>query len=123
MQDYLERVAAAWEAILRKFLYSSNFELALYLGAVIVTSLAFIVLCIGWLRDKRKKKRHFLLERELHRVQETDDTGNRTEKTLIDAFRIRFPSEDPPEKKTTVEDQTDTPEEEAERRYYEEKRG
>ena len=123
MPDYLARVAAAWEPMLRKFLYSSDFEQALYLGAVIITSLALIALCIGWLRDKRKKKRHFLLERELHRVQETDDTGNRKEKTLIDAFRIRFPPGDSPEKKTTVEGQTDSPDEEAERRYYEEKRG
>jgi len=123
MQDYLARVAAAWEPMLRKVLYSSNFELALYLGAVIVTSLAFIALCIGWLRDKRKKKRHLLVERELHRIQETDDTGNRTEKTVIEAFRLRFPPGDSPEKKTTVEGQTDTPDEEAERRYYEEKRG
>ena len=123
MQDYLERVAAAWEAILRKFLYSSNFELALYLGTVIVTSLAFIVLCISWLQDKRRRERHFELERELHRIQETDDTGNRTEKTVIEAFRLRFPPGDSPEKTTAVEDQTDSPDEEVQRRYYEEKRG
>jgi len=123
MQDYLERVAAALEPMLGKFPSPSNFELAFYIGAVVISSLAFIALCISWMRDKRKKKRHFLLERELHRVQETDDTGNRTEKTVIEAFRIRFPSDDPPEKKTAVEGQTDTPDEEAERRYYEEKRG
>jgi hypothetical protein len=123
MQDYLERVAATLGAVFRKFLFSSDFELALYLAAAIVISIAFLALCIGWLRNKQKKKRHFLLERELHRVQETDDTGNRTEKTVIDAFRIRFPSDNPPQKKTAVEDQTDTTDEEAERRYYEEKRG
>lgn len=123
MQDYLERVAATLGAVFRKFLFSSDFELGLYLAAAIVISIAFLALCIGWMRNKQKKKRHFLLERELHRVQETDDTGNRTEKTVIDAFRIRFPSDDLPQKKTAVEDQTDTTDEEAERRYYEEKRG
>ena len=122
MHDYLEKVAATLGAVRRKVLSSSDFELALFLGVVIVISLAFIALYISWLRDKRKKKRHFLLERELYRVQETDDTGNREIKTVIDAFRIRFPLDDPPEKRTTVEDQTDTTDEEAKRRYYEGKR-
>ena len=115
MHDYLEKAAEIWGAVRRQVLSSSDFELALFLGVFIVISLAFIVLCISWLRDMRKKKRHSLLERELYRVQETDDTGYRERKTVIDAFRIRFPKDDHPEKRTTVEDQTDTTDEEAKR--------
>ena len=122
MHDYIEKVAATMGAVSRKVLFQSDFELALFLVVVIVISLGFIALFISWLRDKRKKKRHFLLERGLYRVQETDDTGNRERKTVIDAFRIRFPLDDPPEKRTTVEDQTDTTDEEVERKYYEGKR-
>jgi hypothetical protein len=122
MHDYLEKVAATVGAVRRKVLSSSDFELLLFLGVVIVVSIAFIALCISWLRDKRKKERQFLLERELYRVQETDDTDNRERKTVIDAFRIRFPLDDPPEKRSTVEDYTDTIDEEAERKYYEGKR-
>ena len=118
MHVYLEKAAEIWGAVRMQVLSSSDFELALFLGVFIVISLAFIVLCISWLRDMRKKKRHSLLERELYRVQETDDTGYRERKTVIDAFRIRFPINDPPEKRTTVEDQTDTTDEEAKRKYY-----
>lgn len=117
MHDYLERLAAIIEAVRRTVLSLSDFELALFLGVVIVASLAFITLFISWLQNKRKKKRHILLERELYRVQETDGRGNRERKTIIDAFRIRFPLDDPPEKRTTMEDQTDTTDEEAERKY------
>jgi hypothetical protein len=113
MHNYLEKVAAILEAVRRTVLPLSDFELALFLGIVIVASLAFIASCISWLRNKRKKKRHFLLERELYRIQETDDTGNREIKTVIDAFRIRFPLDDHPEKRTTVEDRMDPIDEES----------
>ena len=94
------------EAVRRAVLSLSDFERALFLGVVIVTSLAIAALCISWVRDNLKKKRHFLLERELFRVQETDDTGNRERKTVIDVFRTRFPSDASPEKRTIGEDQT-----------------
>ena len=122
MHAYLEKVAATLEAVHRAVLSLSDFELMVFLGGVILASLASIAICISWVRDKLKKKRHSLLERELYRVQETDDTGNRERKTVIDAFRIRFPINDPQEKRTTVEDQTNTTEEDAERKNVEGKR-
>ena len=112
MHNYLEKVAAILGAVRRTVLSINDFELALFLGIVIVASLVFIASCTSWLRSKRKKK-HFLLERELYRVQETDDTGNREIKTVIDAFRIRFPLDGPPEKRTTFEDQMDITDEES----------
>lgn len=112
MHNYLEEVVAIIEAVRRTVLSLSDFELAFFLGIVIVASLAFIASCISWLRKKRKKKRHLLLERELYRIQGTDEKGDREIKTVIDAFRSRFPLDDPPEKRTTIEDQMDTPNEE-----------
>lgn len=117
MHDYLENMVATLGAMYRKVSPLSDFELALYLGVVMVASLVSIASCIIWLRDKRKKKRHFLLERELYRVQETGGTGNRERKTVIEAFRIRFPLNDITEMRTAVEGQTDTTDEETECKY------
>jgi hypothetical protein len=113
MHNYLEKVTEILGALRRTVMSLRDFDLALFLGIVMVVSFAFIALCIRRLRNKRKKKRHLLLERELYRVQEIDDTGNREIKTVIDAFRIRFPLDDPPEKRTTVEDQMDNTDEES----------
>jgi len=111
MHAYLEKMVAALGTVCRKVLPLSDFELALFLGIVLGASLAFIAACVSWLQGKRKKKRRFLLERELYRVQETDDTSNTGRKTVIDAFRIRFPFDDPPEKRPSVEHQMDTTDE------------
>ena len=112
MHVHLEKMATIWETLLKTVMSLSDFEFILLLGVVIVAFLAIIALCIHWLRDNRKKKRTFLLEQEIYRVQETDDTGKREKKTVIDAFRTRFPLDDLPLKKMTVDDQTDTAEEE-----------
>lgn len=122
MHDYLEKSAAILEALRRIVLSLSDFEQVLFLGVVILASLAFIAICIGWLRDKRKKKKHSLLERELYRVPETDGMHKGERRTVIDAFRIRFPLDDPPEKRTAVDDRMDAPVAESERRVEGERR-
>lgn len=116
MQDYLEQSAAIIEALRRMGSSLSAFEQVMFLGVVILASLAFIAICIGWVRDKRKKKKHFLLERELYRVPETDGMRKGERRTVIDAFRIRFPLDDPPEKRTAADDRMDAPVAESDRK-------
>ena len=122
MHDYLERLAAIIEAVRRTVLSLSDFELALFLGVIIVASLAFITLFISWLQNKRKKKRHILLERELYRVPETDGMRKGERRTVIDAFRIRFPLDGPPEKRIVVDDRMDALVAESERKVEGERR-
>lgn len=116
MSDYFEKVVAIPDALRRTVLSLSGFESALIFGVLIVASLAFLASCIHGLRNQRKRKRRSLLERELHRVEEVDDMGNRKTMTVVDAFRIRFPREVPPEKRTAAEGQIDTADEESERK-------
>lgn len=59
---------------------------------------------------------------ELYKVQDTDDVRKGESKTVIDAFRIRFPPDDPAAKRNAVEDTTDTTDETVERKYDERKR-
>ena len=123
MHHYLERVVAISKALRRTVFSLGDFEVVMLLWVVVVAFLAFTALSIGWLRNRRKKKRRLLLERELHRVQEFDDQGNQTIMTVIDAFRLRFPGNIPPEKRTTGEDQRNAAVEETERKVGGERRG
>lgn len=116
MHEYFEKAVAISEALRRKVLSLSGFESAFIFGVVIVASLAFLASYIHGLRNQRERKRRSLLEKELHRVEVLDDTGNRKTMTVVDAFRIRFPREIPPEKRTAAEDPIDTADGESERK-------
>ena len=108
MHDYLEKVVEVLRTMHGTVLSLSDFLRALFIGLVIL-ALAFVALDIVWLRNKREKKRkHTLLVKELHGVQETDDVRKGERKTVIDAFRIRFPLDDPPAKRNVFEDKADT---------------
>jgi len=122
MHDYLEKSAAIIEALRRAVLSLSAFEQVLFLGVVILASLVFLAIVIGWVRDKRKKRKHFLLERELYRVPETDGMRKGERRTVIDAFRIRFPLNGTPEKRTAVDDRMDALVAESERKVEGERR-
>lgn len=119
MHDYLKKVVEVLGMMHGTVLSLSDFLRALFIGLIIL-ALAFLAIDIVWLRNKREKKRkHTLLEKELYRVQETDDVRKGERKTVIDAFRLRFLLDNPPAKRNAVEDQMDTTDEEAERKYDE----
>ncbi len=122
MHDYLEKSAAIIEALRRVVFSLSAFEQVLFLGVVILASLVFLAIGIGWVRDKRKKRKHSLLERELYRVPETDGMRKGERRTVIDAFRIRFPLDGPPEKRIVVDDRMDALVAESERKVEGERR-
>jgi len=122
MHDYLGKVVEVLGTMQGTILSLSDFLLALFIGLIIL-ALAFIAIDVFWLRNKiEKKRKHTLLMKELYSIQETDDVRKGERKTVIDAFRIRFPLDDPPAKRNAVEDQTDTTDETVERKYAEKKR-
>jgi len=101
MHDYLEKVVEVLGTMHGTVLSLSDILMVLFIGLVIL-ALALITIDVVWLRNKREKKRkRTLLMTELFRVQEIDDVRKGEIKTVIDAFRIRFPLDDSPAKKKT----------------------
>lgn len=115
MHLYLEKATVALETLRRPVFSLTNFKLALFVGAVIIASLAFLCVCISWIRGKQKRNRHILLERELYRVQDPDDMHIGKRITVIDAYRFRFPLDDSTKERTTGTNHLNTIDEESKR--------
>jgi hypothetical protein len=115
-------VVAALGAIFRKALSLSDIELAFFLGVLMGGSLWYVASYVASLLEERRRKKFFQIERELMGIQETEGTGEQIGKTGIDASRRQFFWDDPPEKRATVDDRTDTIDEDVERKYDEGKR-
>lgn len=97
MHDVLEKMLAIVGEGFRKVLSLSDLELAFFLGIVIGGSLWCVASYIAYLREERKRKRHYLYESVLYGDQETEDTGPHDGETGNDAFRLRLTSEDSPD--------------------------
>lgn len=122
MHDYLENVVEVLGTMHGTVLSLSDFLRASFIGLGILAP-AFVAIYVVWLRNKREKKRkQTLLMNELYGIQDTDDVRKGERKTVIDAFRIRFPPDDPAARRNAVEDKTDTTDEIAEWKHDERKR-